>query len=165
MNTTTTTACPDEPDDSAESIARLLKGGGAPKHVPDDVADLLKRQAALKSRMDKTTPPSAATAESEALQRQALDAESKRMVVLEELAAALKDALTKLPAAIRKEVEDRLTVHTEKHENAVAAEGQSIRGAMPAFNEAGIRFLIHVYGWLTLLLVMGGFLFLVFTRR
>ena len=148
MNTTTTTACPDEPDDSAEAIARLLS-----------------RQAALKHRLDKTTPPPAALAASEALQRQSLDAESKRMLVNEELATALRNALDKQPEEIEKRIQDRLTVIADRFDSTVAHAERSIRNAMPRFNEAGLRYLIHTYGWLTLLLVMSGFLFLVFTRR
>ena len=58
----------DEYNDSAEAIDRLLKG-----------------QHDLKRRPDNDKPP-ATTAASEALQRQALEADSKRMLVIEELA-------------------------------------------------------------------------------
>jgi len=147
MNTTIT-ASPDEPDDSAEAIARLLN-----------------RQAALKHRVEKSMPPLPATTESETLQRQILDAESKKMLVNEELAAALRDALDKQPEETETRINDRLTVIADRFDSTVAHAEQSIRDAMPRCNEAGVRYLIHIYGLLLLLVVMGGFIFLVFTHR
>ena len=147
MNTTAI-ASPDEPDDSAEAIARLLN-----------------RQAALKHRVEKSMPPPPATTQSETLQRQVLDAESKKMLVNEELATALREALDKQPDEIETRINDRLTVIADRFDSTVAHAEKSICNAMPRCNEAGLRYLIHSYGLLVLLVLMGGFLFLVFTHR
>lgn len=156
MSTTVTASTdPDEPnedndpgerDDSAESIQRLLN-----------------RQQDANRRLEKAMPPpSPAMAPGDALQRQILDAESKRMLVDEELAAATRDTLRKLPDVLDAKAADRQAVFSDRLDATIAHAERSIREATPKVDEAGIRFLIHLYGSLTLALVLAGFLFLIF---
>lgn len=147
----TAPTAPDDPNDEYDDSA-------------DAISKLLKRHGQLDERMKGTTPPGEISA-SEALQRQALDAHSKSMLVVEELATALREALRKLPDVIEAKVKDCQTVQSDRLDSTVAHAEQSIRDSMPVFNESGLRFLIHVYGLTTVALVMIGFLFLLSTHR
>ena len=138
----------DEYNDSAEAIDRLLKG-----------------QHDLKRRPDNDKPP-ATTAASEALQRQALEADSKRMLVIEELAIVMQDALKRLPDTIEEKVKGQLSPQSDRLVPAIIDDIKStLRDALPRFNDGRLRYLIHVYGSLTLLILIGGILFLIFIHR